>query len=135
MYDRRVSNTNLELTRAYLASLESRDGSTLSYYAPDVVQQELPNRLAPNGAVRGLVELEASSERGKQTVAEERYEVQNLVASGDQVAAEVLWSARLNVAIGSTPAGGLMKAHLSMFITWRAGKIVSQRNYDCYEPF
>ncbi len=33
------------------------------------------------------------------------------------------------------PAGGEMKAFVAMFLTFRDGKIVSQRNYDCYLPF
>jgi ketosteroid isomerase-like protein len=130
-----MSDSNLDRTRAYLASFEKRDGSNLAYYATDVVQRELPNRLVPSGAVRNFAALAASAEKGKQTVAEERYEVLQLVATGDEVAVEVVWTARLNVPLGSLPAGGLMKAHLAMFITWRDGKIVSQRNYDCFEPF
>lgn len=130
-----MSDSNLELTRDYLASFEKRDGSNLSFYAPDVVQRELPNRLVPSGAVRNYEALVASAERGKEAVTEERYEVLQLLATGDEVAAEVVWTARLEVPVGSLPAGALMKAHLAMFITWRGGKIVSQRNYDCFEPF
>jgi len=29
----------------------------------------------------------------------------------------------------------VMKAFIGMFFTFRDGKIVSQRNYDCYPPF
>jgi ketosteroid isomerase-like protein len=130
-----MTTSNLELTRAYLRSFETRDGSNLAFYAPNVVQRELPNRLVPSGATRNLEHLRAGVEKGKQTVAEERYEVLELVATGDVVAAEVLWTARLNRPIGTLPAGAPMKAHLAMFITWQEGKIVSQRNYDCYEPF
>jgi ketosteroid isomerase-like protein len=68
-------------------------------------------------------------------VDEERSDVIHLVATGDEVAAEIRWSARLTAAVGALPAGGIMRAHLAMFLTWRDGKIVSQRNYDCFEPF
>jgi ketosteroid isomerase-like protein len=127
--------SNLELTRAYLRSFETRDGSNLAFYAADVVQRELPNRLVPSGATRNLEGLRAGVEKGKEALSEERYEVLELVATGDVVAAEVSWTARLNRALGNLPAGAFIKAHLAMFITWRDGKIVSQRNYDCYEPF
>jgi ketosteroid isomerase-like protein len=30
------------------------------------------------------------------------------------------------------PAGSEMKAFVAMFLTFRDGKIVSLRNYDCY---
>jgi len=33
------------------------------------------------------------------------------------------------------PAGSEMKAFVAMFLTFRDGKIISQRNYDCYPPF
>ncbi len=127
--------SNLERTKAYLTSFETRDGSNLAYYADDVVQRELPNRLVPNGATRDLAALRAGAEAGKRSVAEERYEVINIVEQGAEVAVEVIWTARLNVGFGTLAAGDLMRAHLAMFITWRDGKIISQRNYDCFEPF
>jgi ketosteroid isomerase-like protein len=127
--------SNLDRTRAYLASFETRDGSNLSYYADDVVQRELPNRLVPNGATRDLAALRAGVDAGKKTVADERYEILNLVEQGNEVAAEVIWTARLNVPLGTLAPGDPMRAHLAIFITWRDGKIVSQRNYDCFEPF
>jgi ketosteroid isomerase-like protein len=127
--------SNLERTRDYLRSFETRDGANLSFYAAEVVQRELPNRLVPDGATRTLADLRAAADKGKRSVAEERYEIVNLVELGDEVAVEALWSARLNVAFGKLAAGDVMRAHLAMFITWRDGKIVSQRNYDCFEPF
>jgi hypothetical protein len=33
------------------------------------------------------------------------------------------------------PAGSEMKAIIAMFITFPNGKLISQRNYDCYPPF
>lgn len=34
----------------------------------------------------------------------------------------------------SLPIGGQMRAHFATFLRFKHGKIVSQRNYDCYEP-
>jgi ketosteroid isomerase-like protein len=28
-----------------------------------------------------------------------------------------------------------MRAHIAAFLEFRDGRIVAQRNYDCYEPF
>lgn len=127
--------TNLDLTRAFLRSFETRDGSNDSYYAPDAIQREFPNQLVKAGATRTVADLQRSKEAGLKSVRDERYEVINLVALGDEVAVEVKWSATLNVGFGKLVPGDVMKAHLGMFLTWRDGKIVSQRNYDCFEPF
>ena len=99
------------------------------------MQVELPNRLVPNGATRNLDAIREASRRGRQVLAAERYDVRNAVASGDRVALEVLWTGTLAVPIGTIPAGGEMRAHFAMFLEFRDGKIVRQRNYDCFEPF
>jgi ketosteroid isomerase-like protein len=127
--------TNLELTRAFLRSFETRDGSATGYYAPDVVQREFPNQLSRQGAIRDLAGLRVSHERGLQSVRDERYELVHAVEQNDTVALEVTWTAVLNVGFGTLAPGDTMTAHLGMFLTWRDGKIVSQRNYDCFEPF
>ena len=127
--------SNAELTRAFLRSFETRDGSNASYYAPDVVQREFPNLLVKAGATRDLAALLRGMEAGKKSVAMERYEIVTLVEQGDAVAVEAIWTATLNVALGTLAAGATMRAYLAMFFTWRDGKIVAQRNYDCFEPF
>jgi hypothetical protein len=33
------------------------------------------------------------------------------------------------------PAGTRLEAHLAVFFEFRAGQIIAQRNYDCYEPW
>lgn len=127
--------TNTETARAYLRSLETRDGTTLSYYADDAVQTEWPNRLVVNGATRDLAGLREAGERGKHAVSDERYEVVTTVEQGDRVALQVEWSATLNVPFGKLVAGDRMRAHFGLFMKFAAGKIVSQHNYDCFEPF
>ena len=36
-----------------------------AFYAPDVVQEEFPNRLLPNGALRDLAALREAGEKGR----------------------------------------------------------------------
>jgi ketosteroid isomerase-like protein len=114
---------NLTIARHYLEALENGvTGEALAeYYAPDVVQEEFPNRLAANGARRDLAAILEGAERA--------------LASGDQVALEVLWVGTLAVPMGSIPVGGEMRAHFAVFLDFRDGKIVGQRNYDCFEPW
>ena len=128
---------NLETARRYLQAIEDgTDFATLaSFYAPDVVQHEYPNRFLPQGAERGLEALRAAGERGRLAVASQRYEVRNAIASGDWVALEVTWTAVVRVAVGTIPPGGEMRANFGVFLKFRDGKIVRQHNYDCFDPF
>jgi ketosteroid isomerase-like protein len=127
----------LTTARQYLAAIEQgATGDALAaFFAPDVVQEEFPNRLTPNGARRGLAEILEAAVRGRQVTTSQRYTVVNTIASGDQVALEVEWSATLAIPFGSIHAGGEMRARFAVFLEFRDGKIVRQRNYDCFEPF
>jgi ketosteroid isomerase-like protein len=128
---------HLAFVRRYLAAIEARAvGETLAaFYTPDAVQREYPNRLVPAGATRDVAALLQSAERGQAVVTEQRYAVRSMLADGDTVALEVDWSARLRLPVGKLAAGDVMRASLAMFITLRDGRIASQRNYDCFEPF
>ena len=128
---------NIALARRYLQAIES--GSTgadlASFFTSDVVQEEFPNRLVAQGARRDLNAVLEGAARGQQVIARQRYEVRNALATGDQVALEVVWTATLAVPVGSLPAGGEMRAHFAVFLEFRDGQIAAQRNYDCFDPF
>ncbi len=132
-----TEHPNLETTRRYLEAIErGADAAELAeFFDPDVVQEEFPNRLVPTGARRDRQGLLDAHERGKQVVSGQTFEVRNAVVDGDRVALEVFWSATLAAAVGSLPAGGTMRAHFAVFLEFREGKIVAQRNYDCFEPW
>jgi ketosteroid isomerase-like protein len=105
------------------------------FFAPDVIFQEFPNRIAPQGRVRHLDDSSAAYEQGRKILKSQEYKVQRIVEAGDEVAVELEWSGILAVQVMNLPAGSEMKAFVAMFLTFRDGKIVSQRNYDCYPPF
>ena len=132
-----IEADNLATARRYLAAVESgATGDTLAaFYAAEVVQEEFPNRLTPNGARRDLRAILDAADRGAQVMASQRYEIDTALASGDSVALEVRWTGALAVPVGSLPAGGEMRARFAVFLEFRDGKIVLQRNYDCFEPF
>jgi hypothetical protein len=44
------------------------------------------------------------------------------------------WSGILAVPVMNLPAGSEMKAFVALFLTFRDGRIASQRNYNCYAP-
>lgn len=128
---------NITTARRYLKAIENNaDFEELSeFFTADVVQYEYPNRLVPDGARRDLTQLREANERGRHAVASQRYDIRRWLASGDQVALEVEWTATLNVAVGAIPAGGQMRAHFAVFLELRDGRIAVQRNYDCFEPW
>ncbi|MEV0237942.1 nuclear transport factor 2 family protein [Nonomuraea sp. NPDC050786] len=123
---------NVDLAVRYHEAVSRGEGPD-PYFHEDAVHRELPNALFPDGAVRDLDGLRAAAERGRKTISEQRFEVLNAVASGDQVALEVLWTGTLAVPLGDLPAGHTLRAHIGTFLEFRDGKIVAQRNYDCYE--
>jgi ketosteroid isomerase-like protein len=130
-----TESSNLGTARRYLAALGHGTSGGLEFFAPDVVQEEFPNRLLPNGAVRDLAALQAAAQRGAKVMKQQSFEILNAVASGEQVAVEALWTGEAAVPVGSLPAGGRMRARFAIFLTFRDGKIVRQHNYDCFDPF
>jgi ketosteroid isomerase-like protein len=76
---------NLQTARRYLEAI-SRNASweeVAAFFTDDVVQEEFPNRLVPNGARRGLEDLRQGAERGRTVMAAQRYDVRGAIASGD----------------------------------------------------
>lgn len=128
---------NLELARRYLAAIEGRaTGDTLAaFFAPDVEQIEFPNRLVPTGAHRNLAALLEGANRGQQILLEQRYQVDRAYCDGSVVVLEVVWVGVLRVALGSLPAGAEMIAHFAVFLEIEGGRIIRQRNYDCFDAF
>lgn len=132
-----TESANVQTARRYLEAIARGAPweEMTAFFTEDVVQEEFPNRLVPGGARRSLRDMEEASARGRTVVAAQRYDVRNVVAGGDQVALEVLWTGTLTVPVGSIPAGGDMVAHFGVFLEFRGGRIAAQRNYDCFDPF
>lgn len=108
--------SNLELARQYIEALELGDpDGHLAYFAADVVQQEWPNRLSPNGATRDLSALRQAAHRGRKVMSSQRYEVQSAIASRDVVAMEIHWTGTLAVPFDSVPVGGQLRARPGSF--------------------
>jgi ketosteroid isomerase-like protein len=128
---------NLAIAKRYLAAIEQgATGDVLAaFLAPDILHEEFPNRLTPNGARNGLAEMLEGAMRGQRATIAQRYDVVHALATENEVALEVNWRATLRVPLGSIPAGGEMRARFAVFMEFRDGKIIRQRNYDCFEPF
>jgi ketosteroid isomerase-like protein len=128
---------NIDIARRYLARLSDGAGpdEIASFCAPDVVQEEFPNRLVPNGATRDLQALKEGRARGQALLGAEHFEVLDAIASGEQVAMEVVWTATIRQAAGPFAAGQSLRARFAIFMEFRDGLIVRQRNYDCFDAW
>jgi ketosteroid isomerase-like protein len=134
-----MGRANGELAREYLRAVESMGPpeNVSRFYSADIEFHEFPNRIVPHGRVRRRADLQAAYAQGQKLLSSQRYDVRRIVESGDEVAVELEWTGVLAVPVAgmNLPAGHEMKAYVAMFLTIRDGKIVSQRNYDCYPPF
>lgn len=130
-----MSEDLLSITKQYLQALE--EGATgerlAAFFTTDVLQEEFPNRLVPQGQKRTLSELLLGAERGRQLMASQRFELLNAIVQGDQVAIEVEWTGRLRTPVTGLPE--VMSARFGVFLEFREGKIARQRNYDCFAPW
>jgi ketosteroid isomerase-like protein len=132
--DREARNIDLAVRYHEAVSGGASAEEITRFLAPEMVHEEIPNLLFPDGAVRDLDAMREAAERGRGAMAEQRFEVRNAVAAGDQVALEVEWWGRLAVPYGPYPAGHVLRARIAAFLRIEDGRIVAQRNYDCYEP-
>src|SRR5262245_14806154 len=134
----RVRDVNiLEVAKHYLSRLSDGAGPEEldSFFAPDVIQEEFPNRLRPNGAAGNLQAMKEARARGLALLKAERFELVNAVAGDVQVAMEVIWTGTVRDAAGPFAAGQALRARFALFMEFRDGRIVRQRNYDCFDPW
>lgn len=125
------------IAKNFIYTLQHRNKAEdlLAFYHPEVEQTEFPNALTPQTVVRKLSDLKAGAERGKQVLQKEEYEVLRSFTMDNCVIIEAVWTGTLAIPIGNTPIGGQMKAYFAQFYEFKDGKIIRQRNYDCFEPF
>ena len=130
-------SSNIDLAKAYLQAIENMaDCQELAQFlAPDVIQQEFPNRITPHGATRDLQDMLEGCERGKLIMRSQTYEIHDIFEQGDMVILEVAWTGVLGIELSTLKKGDQMRARFAVFLEFENGKIVRQRNYDCFEPF
>jgi ketosteroid isomerase-like protein len=131
-----MTSSNLASTHAYLRAVASMGPfeNVAQFFTPDVIFQEFPNRISPQGRVSRAADMQAGYEKGRTIMRSQIYDVKRIVESGDEIAVELEWTGVLAVPVLGLPAGTEMRAFVAMFLTFRDGKIVSHRNYDCYAP-
>jgi ketosteroid isomerase-like protein len=124
-----------DIARRYLAALESRApvAEIAALLHPDAVIEVLPNRLDPHGSRRNREQALSGVDRGRGLLEQERYEVTSALSDATHAALEVTWTATLAIALGALPQGAPMRARCSMHFQIADGRIIAQRNYDCFD--
>src|SRR5258706_2804747 len=110
-------------------------GALVEFYNEDIEKKKSPNRLSPIGAHRDLKALLDTAKKGKRTFRAQKFDIQHSIVDGDSVALEVFWSGYLATPVDTLPADSEMRAHLSIWLEFRDGKISRQHNYDCFDPW
>lgn len=131
-----MPESHLEKLRRYLKSIETGEFAYVAeLFSASAMVEQLPNRIYPNGIRSGVPRMADAFEKGRKLLSSQSYEIKNSVVNGDKVSLEVLWTGKLAISFGSLAAGSEMRAHSAMFFEFADGKIISQRNYDCFEPW
>ena len=137
MNEEAPSEDLLQLAYKFIRAIERRESADelRRFYHPEVMQTEYPNLISKNIVLRTRAKLELASEKGKQVLQKETYEIVHSHLSGETVILEVIWRGTLAIPLGQIPVGGEMKAYFAQVFEFKDGKIFRQRNYDCFEHF
>lgn len=136
-YRNSMTSSNSNRAQEYLRSIGAGESieKVFEFYSPEVVIQRFPNRIAPQGRVPRAADLRAAYELGRKICNRKRTECRGFSRLEMKWRWSWRWSGILAVPAMGLAAGSEMKAFVAMFLTFREGKIVSQRNYACYPPF
>ncbi|MGN6393057.1 MAG: nuclear transport factor 2 family protein [Gemmatimonadales bacterium] len=128
---------NLAVIRGYYAAIAHGAAALdwMRWFAPEVIQEEFPNRLLPAGTRRDLDGLQAAAQRGQTLLAQQEFEILHLMASGNKVLVEAEWRAQVARDAGPLRAGAQMRTRFAQVLELHDGKIVALRNYDCFYPW
>ncbi|MCL4265120.1 MAG: nuclear transport factor 2 family protein [Anaerolineae bacterium] len=128
---------NLDKAKAYVELFNDRTAVAeqfLPFWHEDIQFRELPNLIAPHGSNRNREVMATGIAQGAQILTRQQYTILNALESGNTVVLEVDWEGDLAIPFGAVPAGVTLRAHIAMFLEFVDGRIIRQRNYDCYEP-
>jgi hypothetical protein len=124
-------NTFLQLLEAF--STDQNEYRKILH--PEMVQIEYPNLITKNGNRRNLEECLKGTEMAKKMLAQQKYDIVEYTEAGEKLIAEVIWTGKILADIGHLKKDQELKAYICMVIEFKDGKIIQQKNYDCYEPF
>jgi ketosteroid isomerase-like protein len=67
-------------------------------------------------------------EQGKRMLSDQRFELDEVLVSGNRVAVRARWR-------GTLASGTMLEAQIAAFLTVVDGRIREHETYDCYSPF
>jgi hypothetical protein len=132
-----VEQANLAAARRYIELVESfaQPAEFEGVLHPAIQHEEYPNLLMRNGSKRDFATMSAGPQQGRKILSTNRYEIKNAFAAGDWVTLEIVWTGTLAIPLGSMAAGTELKAYIATILQFQDGMIITQHQYDCYEPF
>jgi ketosteroid isomerase-like protein len=121
----------------YYACLNAGDmEGAFGCLAPDVVQEEFPNRLVSAGVVRDLDALREAWSRGRTVIATQRFTLTRVFAAGATVIVEAEWTGTVARDVGPLKGGAVLRARFAQFLEIDPdARIRAIRNYDCFDPW
>ena len=126
--------STVERYYAVVADLAESADALRALLHPDVRIVEHPNAITPRGAVRDRDAAVAGYLAGQGLLAQQVFDVHELLASGSRVAVRATWRGTLARDMGRLPAGTVMTAHVAAFLMVVDGQIHEHETFDCYEP-
>ena len=130
--------TNTDIVRGYVAAVQRFDADAVAALLhPAMKFHELPNRIRPAGGVDDLAAMMAGLRRAAEgkVLSRQNYAIGDIIAADDRVVVEARWEGVVAIPIGRLQPGDTMVAHICMMFRLVDGRIIEQRNYDCYEEF
>lgn len=126
------------IVRRYIEAVQNFDEATaFDLLHPQMRFHELPNSIRPKGGVDDLLAMRAGFRRAAEgkVLRAQRYVLGEVIEADGLVVVEARWEGDLIVPVGRLRPGDTLIAHLCMVFRLVDGRIVEQRNYDCYEDF
>ena len=94
---------------------------------PQARISEMPNAINTGGSERDLDAALTAFRKGRTLLAEQSYDVEDVIVAGDKIAARATWRGRLS-------DGPELTARIATFTEVRDGRIYRHATYDCYIP-
>jgi ketosteroid isomerase-like protein len=127
----RDPRSNFDIARSFLNALNSGADveEIASFYAEDAIQEEFPGRFRPSEAPRDLGAIKRARARSLALLRSEHYDLRGATGGGSQVAMEVHWTGIAGANCAPFVSGQKLEARSAVFLKFRDGLIVRQRNY------